>query len=496
MTRPLAFLSLAALLAPLAGAQDQRDVQIRSVDFVRGTLEIFNFGSVDRTLDGWRFCSHDGDQQRVYSSPSGLNGVAIEAGTSVFVHFNDDAPGGDPDRVDRSSVGAFALPLDRDAFGIQFYRPDSNGSIAFGNSALIADHVQWSDGGSAGQSETRTGQAVGEGLWTAAGDFVSTNAGTNRIELNDLGNGRLHGPASYVAIGSDPYDETVEGDISDDRLAPTVLVLGNGSATVAAEQQGNAFGRDLDYLTIVVPSGIRLSGAFLDGFVAEPGNLAFIGVQEGATFTTDENSTGAADLLGGIVYGAGEVGTDILPTIGQLPGSTGFTAPLGAGSYTLWFNQTGPASEAILRFETEPASVGTPYCGPAAPNSTGVGGQLAGVGSDRVADNDLVLRAFDLPVNSTGFALASLTQGFVANPGGSEGNVCLGGDIGRFLSQVQSSGAAGVIFTTVDLTAIPQPTGNVAALAGETWNFQLWHRDSVGGASTSNFTEGLSVTLQ
>ena len=34
-------------------------------------------------------------------------------------------------------------------------------------------------------------------------------------------------------------------------------------------------------------------------------------------------------------------GTDILDDIGALPGATGFTGPLGAGTYTLWLNQTG-----------------------------------------------------------------------------------------------------------------------------------------------------------
>ena len=38
--------------------------------------------------------------------------------------------------------------------------------------------------------------------------------------------------------------------------------------------------------------------------------------------------------------------------------------------------------------------------------------------------------------------------------------------------------------------------GAVAVVAGETWNFQGWHRDAVGGSATSNFTQGVSVTFQ
>jgi hypothetical protein len=48
----------------------------------------------------------------------------------------------------------------------------------------------------------------------------------------------------------------------------------------------------------------------------------------------------------------------------------------------------------------------------------------------------------------------------------------------------------------IDLTTIPTPTGFVAAQPGEMWQFQAWFRDSIGGQATSNFTDGLSITLQ
>ena len=48
----------------------------------------------------------------------------------------------------------------------------------------------------------------------------------------------------------------------------------------------------------------------------------------------------------------------------------------------------------------------------------------------------------------------------------------------------------------IDNTALPTPGGLVAATAGQTWNFQAWYRDAVGGTATSNFTDGLAVTWQ
>ena len=38
--------------------------------------------------------------------------------------------------------------------------------------------------------------------------------------------------------------------------------------------------------------------------------------------------------------------------------------------------------------------------------------------------------------------------------------------------------------------------GLVAVMPGDTWNFQAWHRDFVGGSVTSNFSDGLSVDFR
>ncbi|MEM9303321.1 MAG: IPTL-CTERM sorting domain-containing protein [Pseudomonadota bacterium] len=78
--------------------------------------------------------------------------------------------------------------------------------------------------------------------------------------------------------------------------------------------------------------------------------LAFLGVQPGLTFTVDDLNATAGDLLGGIVFGAPQLGEDILPEIGMLPGASGFTPPLGPGDYTFWVNQTGPPNESTLVF--------------------------------------------------------------------------------------------------------------------------------------------------
>ncbi len=138
--------------------------------------------------------------------------------------------------------------------------------------------------------------------------------------------------------------------------------------------------------------------------------------------------------------------------------------------------------------------VGTPYC-MAATNSTGGMSAISAVGSQTAADNDITLTASNLPANSFGFFITSLTQGFVANPNGSAGNLCVLGAIGRYVGpgQIQISNNAGSFSLALDLTQTPTPTGLVSIMSQETWNFQAWHRDSGPSGPTSNFTNGVSI---
>lgn len=144
-------------------------------------------------------------------------------------------------------------------------------------------------------------------------------------------------------------------------------------------------------------------------------------------------------------------------------------------------------------------------CAPGAPNSTGQAGTIAASGSVQVMDDDLSLEARQLPPGSFAFFITSRTlTPPLPMPGGSQGYLCLGGSIGRFQSQVGAVSAAGVYRISTDpgagpqrfsLTSFPHPNGTVPVMAGETWGFQCWHRDTSGGAATSNFSEGIALTF-
>jgi hypothetical protein len=91
--------------------------------------------------------------------------------------------------------------------------------------------------------------------------------------------------------------------------------------------------------------------------------------------------------------------------------------------------------------------------------------------------------------------MCSLGNAITVHPGGSAGNLCLSGAIGRYSPHVMNSGPSGSITMSANPLSLPQPTGSVSASAGETWNFQCWTRDSQGGVATSNFSNAIAVTF-
>jgi hypothetical protein len=138
--------------------------------------------------------------------------------------------------------------------------------------------------------------------------------------------------------------------------------------------------------------------------------------------------------------------------------------------------------------------IGTSYCS-AHPNSTGVTSTITALGSGVASANDLDLYAFQLPLHSFGYFVVSPFQALVPNAGGAQGNLCVGASTGRYLAQLGNTGVSGNLTVHVDLTSLPQPNGSVAVQAGETWNFQCWHRDA-NPLATSNFSEAYSILFR
>lgn len=138
-----------------------------------------------------------------------------------------------------------------------------------------------------------------------------------------------------------------------------------------------------------------------------------------------------------------------------------------------------------------PRAVGVEYCY-GVPNSSGQRGYMQIFGNSNVTDTkDLV--ATNLPQNAVGYFAQGTLPASIPNAGGSQGTLCIGGDVGRYAGNVINSGTDGIIELTIDPTVIPTATGTVPAMVGTARGFQLWHRDSSGGMATSNFTNAATI---
>lgn len=156
----------------------------------------------------------------------------------------------------------------------------------------------------------------------------------------------------------------------------------------------------------------------------------------------------------------------------------------------------GAGNEARCQVDLR-GTLGTIVC-KGVPNSTGQASRTTVGGSLLVADNTTVLRTDLLPPSVLGFYVNSREENFVPNPGGSQGNLCIASlAMGRHNRSMAMTSAAGTTSLALDLLGVPFEPGTVAVvLAGETWYWQYWHRDTVGGALTSNFSSAVSVTFQ
>ncbi len=217
-------------------------------------------------------------------------------------------------------------------------------------------------------------------------------------------------------------------------------------------------------------------------------------------------NSGTRDYINSYLALAGVGGLDI--RIEDLSGQLLSTSDLaqGLGSYALsgasyiWL-QTGPGFQVIFIELTsmdvvQLGPVGSIYCAPPVPNSTGMPAILSGYGSDIASANRLEMNATNLPQKQYSLLLVGSQQAIILNPGNSQGNLCLGGGlIGRFNEQVAYTGSHGTASIQVDLRDMPALFGTVDVMAGQTWNYQLWYRD-MNPSSTTNYTNPVEVLFQ
>jgi hypothetical protein len=308
------------------------------------------------------------------------------------------------------------------------------------------------------------------------------------------------------------------GDAAGDSLGDTYIVhgefvMGGGTVVRKLDPQGVELWRRTfvssgtrvevggDGLPVV--SGFPSSGSAGAAFfkVNASGGLVWSNLDADGPLMLLLHAQMVLDDAGNAFLAAGLLGSMAVCKV-RSDGSSAWTiaTPGGSGAHGL---ALGRASNSVFMVGgatvrlLDPQPIGAGYCGPAALNSTGRAATCTARGSDVAAWNDVTLVASDLPLNASAYFLNSPSQGFVAQPGGSQGNLCLAGSIGRYVGvgQIQSSGAQGRVELRLDLVNTPTPTGATIVIAGSTWNFQCWFRDQ-NPTSTSNFTDGLQATFR
>lgn len=146
------------------------------------------------------------------------------------------------------------------------------------------------------------------------------------------------------------YDEALDGELSDDALAPTsIAAFSIGSNRMIG--QLNESGFDPDFWTVVVAPGQRLQQIILVDYLED--QFSFLGIEAGNQIT---DTSGGANLMGGVLFGSLDgttVGDDLLDDLaaGSVAGS-GFSTPLGPGTYTFWM-QEGTSSGMTIDYELD-----------------------------------------------------------------------------------------------------------------------------------------------
>lgn len=260
-----------------------------------------------------------------------------------------------------------------------------------------------------------------------------------------------------------------------------------------------------DFYTIDKATGqaTAVSSAGFGGFggLEWIGSTLYISDTVGDALNTIDPVTGIATLVGSYgVVGSVGIGLAYDPAFGLL-GTDNVTDSLysldiATGAATL-IGAHGAGNIISLEFlPSGGGAIGNNYC-TANPNSTGQAAHISASGSNEVALNDVTLHATNLPSASFGYFLTSLDRGHFPNPAGSQGLLCLGGLIGRFVGpgQLLNSGAGGTVQLRIDLHAHPTPAGLVLIEPGDVWHFTYWFRDA-NPAATTNLSNGLTIAFR
>ena len=319
-----------------------------------------------------------------------------------------------------------------------------------------------------------------DGLSYAAGGVAQTVIVEVFLDPGFSGIGCLNYDAD-ISISPDPCSVLQPDSFEENDDCTTAVAINDGTFPGLT-----VFDTDNDYFSLTVPNGGTLDASIL--FSNANGDTDLYLWDPLVECDTNVAGTGGAYLVRGfsatddeVITYTNNTGADQNLILEVDMFTTG-----GCNSYDLIVSGAGMGG---------PGPIGSNYCMQEV-NATGVVGTMSGFGQTSIAANDITITASNLPLNQFGIFVCSDTQGFVPFAGGtSNGNICLGGVIGRYQSagQILSSGATGTYSLTINVNTIPQGGGILAVSAGLGVNFQSWHREGIGAGSC--FTDGLEIVL-
>ena len=168
------------------------------------------------------------------------------------------------------------------------------------------------------------------------------------------------------------YDEAISGDLSNNPAAPNALTLTPGLNSVIGTVSGFDNGDGQDWVSFTIPTGFVMT-SYINSKYVSADDQGFTGFQSGSSFSGDPFV--AISYAGYAHFGTeatnpdltppvSTVGVDLLPLMADpsfAPGTTGFTPPLAAGTYTFLIQQGDPVTtgyqfDMTVRSVPEPGS--------------------------------------------------------------------------------------------------------------------------------------------
>jgi hypothetical protein len=151
--------------------------------------------------------------------------------------------------------------------------------------------------------------------------------------------------ATATAQAATVWDESTRGDLSNNGLAPTALVTTVGHNLVLGTTGNDGSGIDRDYFSFTIPAGAALTELWLLPATSVSGGASFIGIQAGPQLTVTPSGGGIEAFYGFGHYDNSQIGSDILAA---LVGPA--KAPVPAGTYAVWVQETGGPARYALDF--------------------------------------------------------------------------------------------------------------------------------------------------